>query len=427
MRTFLLIAPCFAPQATVAAYRWVKLARHIVEQGYRPVVLCGTFPDDSRDPGLTNALPADVVTVDEFLDERILPISRVVLSRAAKRVAEAVRPTEGLRPFQSLGDRYVPHALHASRVAADVARTFGAEAVVVSAGPFSAVPVAFYVGRKLGLPVVLDFRDPFGLHESSTESRRNIGGRLRERIVMAAERSWMKHAAHVVLNTRNALDAYQKQYPVIASKSSFIRNHYDVGLYDPVPATVDPPSRFTILHTGTLRAETRLDDIGAALRILIDRNKLEPDQIVLRQIGRTSEYERAQIRSMGLERFVEVVSPIPQCQISSELRRSHVLLSMVDPRVRLRIAAKTYDYIASGMPIVSVTENAEVDELLAHRRDNVRLRPGDVDGLVAALSRHLDRFRQTGAWPTPVEPPREFSSEMAAERFADVLRACILR
>jgi glycosyltransferase involved in cell wall biosynthesis len=431
VRTFLLITPYFAPQATVGAYRWVKLSRHLVRRGFRPVVLCGTFPADPRDPDLASALPSEVIAVDDYLDPRILAAGRSLTNLSARiRVRSDVspkvaRPLEGLAPSRLLLDRAVAHAYHASRVATDLARRHDACAVVVSAGPFSAVPVGFHVGRKLGLPVILDFRDPFGLHESGNEPPRGIADRVRARIVAAAEHRWMMDASHVVLNSRNSLDAYRDEYPFLENKSSFIRNHYDLGLYDPVATNIAPPSRFTILHTGTLRAETRLDDIGAALRLMIERDKLTPDDIVLRQIGRITEFERAQIQSLGLERFIEVVPTIPQRAILGELRRGHVLLSMVDPRVRLRIAAKTYDYIASGMPIVSVTENAEVDELLAHRSDNVRLRPGDVQGLAAVLSARFAHFRQTGALPVPVEAPREFSSEMAAERFANVIELAL--
>jgi glycosyltransferase involved in cell wall biosynthesis len=431
VRTFLLIAPYFAPQAAVGAYRWVKLVRHLVKHGFRAVVLCGTFPEDIRDLDLLSALPADVVTVDEYVDTRISSAVQA-WSAWAKRMRPAARPStsrpiEGLQPFRSLGDRYAVHGFHASQVAIDLARRFDACGVVVSAGPFSAVPVGLRVARSLALPVVLDFRDPYALHESGANATLDVSSRVRRHIVESAELRWMRAASHVVLNSRNALEAYRARYEILAEKSSFIRNHYDSELYDPVEQPIEPPSRFTILHTGTLRAETRLDDIGAALQRLIERRKLSPRDIVLRQIGRITDYERSQIASMGLSEFIDVVPTIPQRAILGELRQGHVLLSMVDPRVKLRIAAKSYDYIASGMPIVSITENAEVDELLAHREDNVRLRPGDVDGLVRVLSEHFDRFRATRALPRHVSAPREFSSERAAERFAEILERLVGR
>ncbi len=426
MRTFLLIAPYFAPQAAVGAYRWVKLARHLTSRGFRPAVLCATFPEDARDPELLDALPPEVVRHDAYLDPRILQAARG-LSALAKRLRgptpprKTTAPIEGLSPFRDLGDRCWLHGPHAAREAIDLGRRESARAVVVSAGPFSAVPVALYVARALALPLILDFRDPWGLHESGAAPPRDAAEWARHQVVAGLERRYLERADHAVLNTRRALAAYQERYPFLAEKSSFLRNHYDISLYDPAPEHPAPPPRFTILHTGTLRAETRVDDIGRALRQIIDRDKLSPSDLVLRQIGRATEYERALVTSMGLSDFIAFAPSIPQRALLGELRRAHVLLSMVDPRVVLRIAAKTYDYIASGMPIVSVTENPEVDELLAHRPDNARVRPGDVDSLVAVLSTHFERFRRTRALPTPVPAPSEFSTETAADRFAAIL------
>lgn len=425
MRNFLLIAPNFAPQSTVAAFRWVKLVRHIVKLGYRPIVLSAMFPQDLHDPSLLAAVPKEVLIFDEFVDKRILAAKRIFSSNEAKPSAKKLQPIMGLHPVQSLSDRYWIHCFHASGVATRLARQFAAEAIVMSAGPHTAVPMTLRVGRKLGLPVILDFRDPYGLHETGDEPPRGLGDRFRAFLIPRMETQWMKEAAHVVLNTRNALQAYRERYPFLESKSSFIRNHYDLGLYHPVPPNLEPPKRFTILHTGTLRAETRLDDIAFALRRLIDQEKLVPGDIVLRQIGRISAFEQAQIADMGLSEFVETIPPIPLVEMLHELRKGHVLLSMFHPRVILRLAAKNYDYIAAGIPIIAITANPEADELLAHRSDNVRLQPGDISGLVATLSQHLARFRQTRAWPVPVEPPREFSSEVAAERFATILETTV--
>ncbi|MDC0744977.1 glycosyltransferase [Polyangium mundeleinium] len=425
MRSFLLLAPYFAPQAAVGAYRWVKLARTLVRRGFRPVVVTGTFPDAARDPDLLAAVPPEVSVHDVYLDPRLLQATDALRALSArlprpKKSPGPLRPIEGLRPFQSVTDHWTIHALHGAREAKRIARQEGVSAVVVTAGPFSAVPSGVSVARALGLPLVLDFRDPWGLHESGAAPPQGAAEWGRHQLVAALERRILARADHVVLNTRRALAAYQERYPFLVGKSSFVRNHFDASLYDPAPASPEPPSRFTILHTGTLRAETRVDDIGQALRRIIDREKLTPADLVLRQIGRATAYEHAEVARMGLSDFVEFAPPIPQRALLGELRCAHVLLSMVDPRVMLRIAAKTYDYIASGMPIVSITENPEVDELLAHRPDNKRIRPGDIDALVASLSAHFERFRATRALPSPVPAPSEFSSETAADRFAAV-------
>lgn len=427
MRTFLLISPYFAPQAAVGAYRWVKLARYLPSNGWRPVVLSATFPGDKRDESLLGALPPDVEVAEEYLDPRILAARARLASwtrRAARPEPAPEKPIEGLRPFHSLVDRCLPHALHAARSAVALARSSGAEAVVVSAGPFSACAVGLYVKSALGLPLVLDFRDPWGLHESGEGPPADTAERLRRAFVTAAERRLLARADHVILNTRRALDAYRARYPEIAPRSSFIRNHFDLDLYapsDPGASRAASRGRFEIVHLGTLRAETTVDDIGEALRRLIARERLTPDDIVLRQVGRMTDFERRQLDAMGLSPFVEAFPGVEQRDVLAELRHAHLLLTMVSPRVKLRIAAKTYDYIASGMPIVSIAANPEVDELLVHRPDNARIEPGDVEGLTAVIARHFARFRETGAPPEPTPPPDEFSSPVAASRVAAIL------
>lgn len=426
MRPFLVISPAFAPQTSVGAFRWVKLARHLPRHGFRPAVLSGTFPGDPRDDGLLAALPPEVDVFDEYLDPAVLAAEAAFRALRARAPLPAGRgkPLVGLRPFQALTDRWIAHAPHGARAAVAVARRTGARAVVVSAGPYSACPVGLHVKRALGVPLVLDLRDPYSLHETGNGPPSGLAERARRAIVPRLERRWLEGADHVILNTRAALEAYRARFPELSGKSSFVRNHFDLSLYAPAPAP-EPPRSFVILHLGTLREEASAELIGAALRRLIERERLAPGDVVLRQIGRMSDHDRACFDRMGLSPFIEALPAIPQRDVLRELRRAHVLFTMCSPHVVLRISAKTYDYIASGMPMVSAVASREVDDLLAYRSDSARVSPDDIDGVAAALARHLARFRETGALPVPVEPPRELSSEAAAARIAEILDGVI--
>jgi glycosyltransferase involved in cell wall biosynthesis len=422
VRPFLLISPAFAPQTSVGAFRWVKLARHLPRHGFRVAVLSGTFPEDQRDDGLLAALPPEVEVFDEYLDPVVLAAGAALRALRARAPLPAGRagPLVGLRPFQALTDRWIAHAPRGARAAVALARRTGAQAVVVSAGPYSACPVGLHVKRALGVPLVLDMRDPYSLHETGNGPPSGLAERARRAIVPRLERRWLEGADHVILNTRAALEAYRARFPELSSKSSFVRNHFDLALYSQAPEP-EPPRRFVVLHLGTIREEVSADQIGAALRRFIDRERLAPGDVVFRQIGRMSDHDRGCFERMGLTPYVEALPLVPHRGVLGELRRAHVLLAMFSPHVVLRISAKTYDYIASGMPVVSVTANREVDELLSYRGDNARVAPDDIDGIAAALARHLARFRETGALPVPATPPAELSSEAAAASVAAIL------
>ncbi|WP_437907466.1 glycosyltransferase [Sorangium sp. So ce327] len=422
VRPFLLISPAFAPQTSVGAFRWVKLARHLPRHGFRVAVLSGTFPEDQRDDGLLAALPPEVEVFDEYLDPVVLAAGAALRALRARAPLPAGRagPLVGLRPFQALTDRWIAHAPRGARAAVALARRTGAQAVVVSAGPYSACPVGLHVKRALGVPLVLDMRDPYSLHETGNGPPSGLAERARRAIVPRLERRWLEGADHVILNTRAALEAYRARFPELSSKSSFVRNHFDLALYSQAPEP-EPPRRFVVLHLGTIREEVSADQIGAALRRFIDRERLAPGDVVFRQIGRMSDHDRGCFERMGLTPYVEALPLVPHRGVLGELRRAHVLFAMFSPHVVLRISAKTYDYIASGMPVVSVTANREVDELLSYRGDNARVAPDDIDGIAAALARHLARFRETGALPVPATPPAELSSEAAAASVAEIL------
>jgi hypothetical protein len=326
-------------------------------------------------------------------------------------------PLTGLDPFHGLWDRYALHGIHALASGCALARQTNAALVFASLGPFSAAPVALEVGRRLRLPVVLDLRDPFSLHE--TGARAHAEGpsvRARAAVIRALEADWMRRAAHVVLNTERTADAYHAAYPGLAEKSTVIRNCFELDLYR--SGAPKPTPRFRVLHFGTLRADTPLDDIAAGFRRFVDAEGLRPEDAELVQIGTIGPHERAVVATLGIEAFFREEARVAQQDALVTLRGAHLLVVANTEVIALRISAKIYDYAASGMPVLAISDNAELDALFPGRGDFTRTRPGDVDGVARRLSAAYARFRTDRALPTPAEPPPALSATYAAERLA---------
>lgn len=428
MRAVLFIAPYFAPQATVGAYRSVKLARNLPAEGFRPIVLAGTFPDDARDEGLLGALPPEVVVHDRYVSPP-LASARRALGRLAKLgprpAAQAPRgqaePMRGLDPFHAPMDRYALHAPHAYREALSLGRRHRVELVYASLGPYSAGEVAVRAARALGVPLVLDLRDPWSLHETGAHVDRVLWRvRAQAALVRRVEARYLGRADHVILNTERALAAYRAAYPALSRKSSCLRNHFDLGLYRAARFARPEPGKLRILHFGTLRADAPIDDLAHALRRLIDREGLTPEDVELVQIGRVGAYERGILERLALKPFFRAEPAVPQADALSVLRSAHVLVVLATSTIQLRIPAKSYDYAASAMPVLAIAANPELDPILLTRTDSARIEPGDVEGATRALGRHLAQARATRALPTPAEPPRELSAPHAASRLAAI-------
>jgi glycosyltransferase involved in cell wall biosynthesis len=420
MPTVLAIAPYFAPCSAVGAYRSIKLARHLPRAGFPLEVLSGTFPGDSTEPALLDALPDGVAVHDRYLSPALLRLQLASRRRSATARSVERGPMMGLDPFHSPFDRYAVHAPHALREALRLGRSSNAELVYASLGPHSAMPVAVAAARLLARPLVLDLRDPWALHETgegADDERASV--RAAAGVVRRLERACLQRAERVVLNTEAMLASHVAAYPFLSGRAVCIRNPFDLDLFE-VPRAADAPRRFRVVHLGTLRLDTPIDDLAEGMRLLIDRDALTPDDIELVQVGHAGRHERDVIERTGLQAFVRFEPRLPLRATMSAMRSAHVLVIASTSQVRLRIPHKTYDYVASGMPILAISDNPEIDRLLVGRADNVRVpcrRPAEV---AAALRQHLRRFRATGVLPSPAPAPEEMSAAHAASRLARV-------
>jgi hypothetical protein len=422
-----MLAPYFAPQAAVGAYRSVKLARNLPAEGFRPIVLAGTFPDDARDEALLSALPPEVVVRDTYVSATLASARRALTKLASGRAAHPThargpaRPQRGMDPFHAPVDRYALHALHAYREAVALGRAHHVELVYASLGPYSAGEVALRTARRLEVPLVLDLRDPWSLHETGAGiDHESSLVRAQAALVRRVEARYLEHADHVVLNTEQALAAYRLAYPELRGRSSCIRNHFDLGLYRDAPIDGPEPGKLRIMHFGTLRADAPIDDLARALRCLIDRASLTPADVELVQVGRVGAYERGVIERLALAPFFHARPAVRYVDALSTLRSAHVLVVLSTSAIRLRIPAKSYDYAASGMPVLAIGDNPEFDDILLARPDSARVASGNVERIADVLTRHLAVARATRALPTPIDPPRDHSAPQAASRLAAI-------
>ena len=88
---------------------------------------------------------------------------------------------------------------------------------------------------------------------------------------------------------------------------------------------------------------------------------------------------------------------LPHDQTLDLLRTADLLfLPMHDlpPGVRAGLVpGKTYEYLASGRPILAAVPDGDARDLLEEAGGAVLCRPADVDAMAAAIGKELERFR----------------------------------
>ena len=366
MRPFLYISPYFPPDSRVGALRPLKFVRHLPAHGYRPIVLADA-PSAPADARLAAAVPRDVVVVRDYgrSTRRRLVTPAIGIGHAGSSSRRPFGDGSRLRSFFERPDLVplgpqaldIPHALAAAERVLD---QYDCRAIVVNADPFAAAVAGALLARRKGVPLLLDFRDPWAL----CSLRRPLRKRWVEASVDQLERFAVGASERVILNTERARRDYAEHYRDLpAERFVCIPNHADPTLTVPPSEPNEPRRRFTLLFAGTLRRFVE-GDVLLDLLSELKRRGVTAERLALVIMGKAPAEFVHRAAELGLGEWLELEPPVSYLDVPTRLERADLLV-VLSHRDRQRIPAKVYDYALSKRPLLVVSENPELEELAA--------------------------------------------------------------
>ncbi len=162
-RTVIILSPHFPPSNLAGVHRARHLAKHLPAHGWRPIVLCVDEREHEQqlDADLAQLVPQDVA------------IEKVTAAPARLSRLAGVGDL-GIRAFTQLRRRLM-----------DIIARQHVDAVLITGSPFYPMLLAPLVRAKFGIPVVLDFQDPWvSAHGAShpVRSKADLAHRLSRRL-----------------------------------------------------------------------------------------------------------------------------------------------------------------------------------------------------------------------------------------------------
>ncbi len=389
----LLVSWLFPPHNSIGSKRAYRFARNLPSLGWDATVLCGREPPARfRDP-TPWSVPQGVTVEADYDAAWVTDLANRADAKAHSAPTKA--PTDPSKPSLlarlagrpvSLGDAlptetiavHLPHARAAARRIASARRV---DVVWTTSYPYSAHLVGVALAREFGIPFVADLRDPWTLN--FVHEQKLPFARAAER---ALERYVFRHAARIVVTTDTLADAYRALYPEFAERFVTIRNGFEPL---DLPARDVPASPVRVVHFGHVYSERTLEPVLRAMARALGREGTRRD-VVLENLGRLSDRDRALVRELGLDALVIARDPMPYGVGMRSLRNAHGLLLAAwgTQRGPLLLPGKLYDYLLAGAPILAVGENPELARILAHTRTGTIV--SDDASLDAAWSALLD-------------------------------------
>ena len=442
MRNVLFVAYRFPPYGGPPVQRPAKFAKYLPAFGYRPLVLTTADhePRMAYDPGLLAEL-GEVTIYPCRGDERWM-IRWPRKLRLSPLLACSLRPDNGILAWGPA----------AFRAALRIARRHRIHAIYTTSPPFSSAILGQWLKARLGVPWVVDYRDPW------TDDIMGIWpSRLHYRWEAAQERRVLASTDAVVVATPTMRELMVHRYPRLAGRIHAICNGFDPeDLAAAAAGAAEPagPPKLRIGFTGNLfnhdsdreiwkpygllgrwmsRVGYRLTAIDhathspyyllQAVRGLLDECPELRDRIALTFAGSFGEKNRELVRQLKLSDMVSLPGFLPHAQ-SVPLMQSDVLflpiLSGRDGRRGYIHSAKTFEYLATGKPILAAAGPGDCRDLIEQARAGWCVDPRDVVAIKALLRRLVqEKFAGT----LGIDPHCEFIGRFDRRRLMGQLAA----
>jgi glycosyltransferase involved in cell wall biosynthesis/protein-L-isoaspartate O-methyltransferase len=417
LRRLLFIAYHFAPSLEMGARSCAQIARYLPLHGWSPVVLTAREKYiEERYLGSADEV-AELGLQDAIVRTRLLPHPfdlyrwlRSTFRRKAQDAGAAGEAVEVDKPLSEKGklrrwllsalsvpDMNTGWILPALVAGLKAARESKAEQIF-SSGPFwTNHLVGLALSYLTGLPWTAHFRDPWvaGVRLAPTGSFAAWVNGWLERIVVT-------RATAVVSVTEEHAAAFRQTYPHLpADKFVAVPNGYDNGEWNNLPAGTrrDQKSegKFLILYAGKFYIERDPQPLFRALKRLIDSGEIAREQVQVDLVGWCATSEGRPVREMavecGLGDCVNILGPRRRPETLRRMTEADLLLLLAEKFV-IQIPGKTYEYLRAGRPILALTPEGALADLLQRTGGGWVVNQNDDAGILAAVREIFHQWKE---------------------------------
>jgi len=370
----LMIAYYFPPDLSSGSFRPLHFARYLEEMGENVFVLTAReedfLPYQHKDHTLLDSLNDNVTLVRS----RVFHPTKSVITLRDKLFGKATKPTRAqvgpsnsrvkadskpsvvqefkdtitdllTTPDAQIG--WLPSAVNAGR---KIIREQQIEVMYATGNPWTGLMIGAILKKLTGVPVVLDFRDPWVSNYEFLSKRklmRSLETRLERGVIAAAD--------HIIANTDELKHDFLHRFPFLtADHVTTIYNGFDTYI-DTLPEYSN--TTLTLTHTGTLRARSPRCLLQAVLN-LIEQDTIPKDAIHLIFLGGISVDDpllEEILQNPVLQDVIEVLPRMPYQDVVQYQSASDVLFLIQPEHFSLQIPRKLYEYMAFRKPIFGIT------------------------------------------------------------------------
>jgi glycosyltransferase involved in cell wall biosynthesis len=266
--------------------------------------------------------------------------------------------------------------------------------VILSSMPFfTAHLIGYLLSRFSGLPWVAHFRDPFVTTPTSKSNPRTVA----ERLNLALEGIIVRRADRIICVTEEhsatLRDAYPQESP---DKFLSVPNGFDGQEWKEidreravVSKTAGPNgNKFVILYAGQFYHKRSPEPLFRAMQALVESGDIDPKHLQVDLVGWCDTAEGRSVPAMavemGLQDCVNIVGPKERPETLRRMTRADLLLLLAEGW-SIQIPGKTYEYLKAGRPILALTTEGSLANIVRRTHSGWSVDPSDHEGIKSAI------------------------------------------
>jgi len=361
LRKVLIITYYWPPSGGAGVQRWLKFSKYLGGFGWEPVIYTPENPEaPAIDHSLENDIPEGLKVIKLPIFEPYSAYKRFVGMKPGEKVnagflQEKEKPgrAEGFAVWLR-GNFFIPDARRfwinpSIKYLKKYLKANPVDAIVSTGPPHSMHLIAMEIHKKLNIPWLADFRDPWtGIDFYHQLKLTSIADKLHHKL----EKKVLSTATAVTVISSDMLKEFNG---IVKRDYKLVTNGYDEDDISPLPQN-QLDTKFTISHIGSINPTRNPIHLWNVLAEMIKDNPLFAKALQIILVGKVDIGVLKSIEENGLTDYLQRIEYMPHQDVMHEIQKSQVLLLLINntPNAKGILTGKIFEYLGSGRPILSI-------------------------------------------------------------------------
>jgi glycosyltransferase involved in cell wall biosynthesis len=398
MKKLLLISYMFPPIAGGGTQRPLKFVKYLPEHGITPIVFC-------PQKAYWKAYDENLLDLPFLKKTKIYRCGIQHLKRYYK-----LRYKKGLKShpyYYLMGLKFLPFLdffsawyFECRKEVLRIARDEKVQCVLTTSPPHSIHLFGMFLKKNLNIPWVIDLRD--AIYDDANQEP-SIWLRFQLAIHYLYEKKFYSLSDKIITVSFPIVDSMQRRHSglKLESKTEIITNGFDDE--DFIDLTIDHSSTnlLKITYTGSLMGKRTPEHFLAAISLLIEQEKINTSDLLIRFIGHFNEKRIAVIKKFIPRVPIEILDFQPynkslQHQVNADLL---LLIVSVDKSEGgdQQITGKFFEYIGAKKPIFALVPEGPLKDTIEKGCFGYTAPPRDIPMIAEKFKALYDQWKQKGA------------------------------